>query len=59
VIYYPDSKRGFSLIELVVVLVIVVLIIGGISTGQNLIRSAQVQAIITDAKQFESATFMF
>jgi prepilin-type N-terminal cleavage/methylation domain-containing protein len=43
-------KKAFSLIEFVVVLVIIGLIVGGITSGQNLIRSAQLQTIITDKK---------
>jgi prepilin-type N-terminal cleavage/methylation domain-containing protein len=52
-------KKGFSLIELVVVLVIIGLIVGGITSGQNLIRSAQLQDVVIDIKRFESATAAF
>lgn len=49
----------FSLIELVVVLVIIGLIVGGITSGQNLIRSAQLQSVATDVKRYQSAMTAF
>jgi prepilin-type N-terminal cleavage/methylation domain-containing protein len=52
-------QKAFSLIELVVVLVIIGLIVGGITSGQNLIRSAQLQSVITDIKKYESAVAAF
>lgn len=52
-------NNGFSLIELVVVLVIIGLIVGGITSGQNLIRSAQLQSVITDIKKYESSSASF
>jgi prepilin-type N-terminal cleavage/methylation domain-containing protein len=52
-------NKAFSLIELVVVLVIIGLIVGGITSGQNLIRSAQLQSVVTDKKKYESAIAAF
>jgi prepilin-type N-terminal cleavage/methylation domain-containing protein len=52
-------KKAFSLIELVVVLVIIGLIVGGITSGQNLIRNAQLQTVITDKKKYEAAVAAF
>jgi prepilin-type N-terminal cleavage/methylation domain-containing protein len=52
-------KNAFSLIELVVVLVIIGLIVDGITSGQNLIRSAQLQSVITDVKKYEAAVAAF
>lgn len=40
----PPAKRGFSLVELSIVLVIVGLLAGGVLTGQTLIRAAELRA---------------
>jgi prepilin-type N-terminal cleavage/methylation domain-containing protein len=47
------QAKAFSLIELVVVLVIIGLIVGDITSGQNLIRSAQLQSVVTDYKRYK------
>ena len=41
------QERGFTLIELSIVLVIIGLIVGGVLVGQDLIRAAQVRATIS------------
>jgi len=45
-------RAGFTLIEISIVLVIVGLIIGGIIVGQNMIRSAEIRATISQYDQF-------
>jgi hypothetical protein len=35
------------------------LIVGGVTSGQNLIRSAQLQGVVTDFKKFDAATATF
>jgi prepilin-type N-terminal cleavage/methylation domain-containing protein len=47
----PRSKRAFSLVELSIVLVILGLLIGGILTGQSLIRAAELRAVTTDVSK--------
>jgi prepilin-type N-terminal cleavage/methylation domain-containing protein len=52
-------NRGFSLVELSIVLVILGLLTGGILTGQNLIRAAELRSVVTQLRQFQTATMTF
>lgn len=52
-------KRGFTLVELSIVLVIIGLLIGGILVGQSLINSAQLQAVIRQVSQYDGAAMNF
>ena len=54
-----SDKYGFTLIELSVVLVIIGLIVGGILIGQDLIRSAEVRAQITQIEKYNQAVNTF
>lgn len=49
-------NRGFTLIELSIVLVIIGLIIGGVMTGQTLIRQAEIKSVISEYQAFDTAT---
>lgn len=56
----PRSNRsGFTLIELSIALVVIGLIVGGILVGQDLIKSAEVRAQITQIEKFNSAVNTF
>ena len=50
-----NHKAGFTLVELSVVILIIGLIIGGIFTGQSLLRASKLQAIISDYERFNTA----
>jgi len=51
--------RGFTLIEVSIVLVIIALIIGGILVGQDLINAAAIRQQISQIDQFNSAANTF
>lgn len=53
------TERGFTLVELAIVLIIVGLLIGGILKGQELIQNARVTATVSQIKGFEAATNTF
>jgi prepilin-type N-terminal cleavage/methylation domain-containing protein len=53
------SGGGFSLIELAIVLVILGLLVGGIMTGQSLIRAAELRSYYTNYEAYQSAVMNF
>ena len=53
------KKRGFSLIELAIVLVIIGLLSGGVLIGQSLIRNAELQAAINEVGKYKDAIATF
>ncbi len=52
-------QRGFSLVELAIVLVIIGLITGGILTGQDLIRASELNSVNADVNKFKTAVNTF
>ena len=54
-----NTKSGFTLIELSIVLVIIGLIVGGILVGQDLIAAATVRAQITQIEKYNAAVNTF
>ncbi len=48
-------KQGFTLIELSIVLVIISLVVGGVIGGKSLIRSAELNSVVTDFTKYTTA----
>jgi len=53
------NERGFTLVELSIVLVIIGLIVGGVLAGQSLINSAKLQAEVTQFNKIDTAVNAF
>jgi len=54
-----QSQRGFTLIELAIVLVIIGIILGAILKGQELIKNAQAKRLLNDLRGLEAAIWTF
>jgi prepilin-type N-terminal cleavage/methylation domain-containing protein len=52
-------KRGFSLVEISIVLVILGLLVGGVLSGQSLIRAAELRSVSADYNRYFSAVQTF
>ena len=53
------DEKGFTLVELAVVMIIVGLLIGGILKGQEMIANAQLTSTVAQAKAFDAAVSTF
>lgn len=53
------EEKGFTLVELAIVMVIIGLLIGGILKGQEMIANAQVSATVAQLKGVDAATSTF
>jgi prepilin-type N-terminal cleavage/methylation domain-containing protein len=54
-----SRSKGFTLVELAIVLVIIGLIVGGVLVGQTMIRAAQLNAIIKERDAYIAAMYTF
>jgi prepilin-type N-terminal cleavage/methylation domain-containing protein len=53
------KNAAFTLVELAIVLVILGLLVGGVITGQNLIRAAELRSVTVEFAQYQSAVLQF
>lgn len=56
---HPRRNRGFTLVEIAIVLVIIGLLLGGILKGQELINNARVRAIADRSNSLKAAWYAF
>lgn len=54
-----NGEEGFTLVELAIVLVIIGLIIGGVLTGQDLIKAAEIRSTIGQIEGYNAAVNTF
>ena len=54
-----SNQKGFTLVEIAIVLVIVGLLLGGVLKGQALITGAKVTSSISQIKALETAVYGF
>lgn len=54
-----DTQKGFTLVELAIVMTIIGLLIGGILKGQELMQNARVTSTIAQVRAYEAATTTF
>src|SRR5688572_10018529 len=52
-------RRGFTLIELSIVLVIIALLVAGVLVGRELIKTSELRSLMTQVDQFKTATYTF
>ncbi len=49
------KNKGFTLVELSIVIIIIGFLIAGIAAGQSLIKQATINSVITDMQNFQTA----
>lgn len=54
-----NAQKGFTLVELAIVMTIIGLLIGGILKGQELMQNARVTSTVAQVKAYEAATTTF
>jgi prepilin-type N-terminal cleavage/methylation domain-containing protein len=54
-----SSKRGFTLVELSIVIVIIGLIVAGVTAGQSLVHQSKIRAVYTEKSDYEVAINSF
>lgn len=52
-------RKGFTLVELAIVMVIIGVMIGGVLKGQSMIENARINRVVSDYKNISAAYFMY
>jgi prepilin-type N-terminal cleavage/methylation domain-containing protein len=53
------SQRGFSLLELAIVLVVIGFILGAVLQGQNIVYNAKIQRIVSDMRDYSQSFLLY
>ncbi len=56
---FAQTKQAFSLVELSIVLVILGLLVGGVLSGQSLIRAAELRSLSSEVSRYTTAAYTF
>lgn len=54
-----NKQKGFTLVELSIVLIIIGLIISSVLVGQDLIKSSELRSVVSQYREFQAATITF
>lgn len=55
----PERTRGFTLVEMAIVLVVIGLIVGGVLVGTDLIKASEIRATVSQIEQYTAAAATF